>query len=114
MPTPTSGGCTIPACPATPSTAALVSDCGAMLAIELHGSAEAAQRCIEAVEVAVCSVSRGGVESVLTRPGATSHAGMDAEERASVGVEDGLIRMSVRIEDIDDIKLDLTQALYTM
>jgi len=92
----------------------LMSDYGSMLAIELDGSAEAAQSCIEAVEVAVCSVSLGGVESLVTRPAATSHAGMSAEERAAVGVHDGLVRMSVGIEDIADLKDDLARALATL
>lgn len=104
----------LPSHPQHARATALMSDYGAMLAVELEADARATQACIEAVEVVVCSVSLGGVESLVTRPAATSHAGMTAAERASVGVHDGLVRLSVGIEDVADLEADLAQALDAM
>ena len=55
--------------------------------------------------------SLGGVRSLITRPAVTSHAGLSAEERLRAGISDGLIRLSVGIEDTDDLIEDLDQAL---
>ena len=54
--------------------------------------------------------SLGGVESLIEHPASMTHASVPAEERRAVGLDDGLIRLSVGIEDFDDLKADLEQA----
>ena len=72
---------------------------------------EAAQRVVRKVRLPIEAPSLGGVESLVTRPSTTSHAGMPPEARAAAGVTDSLIRMSVGIEAADDLIADLDQAL---
>ncbi len=85
--------------------------CGGMLSFELKKGAEAADRFMERLELAATAPSLGGVETLVTRPAATSHSGMNASERERFGIGDGLIRMSIGIEDADDLLLDLQRAL---
>jgi len=84
---------------------------GGMLSFEPAGGVEVARRLLDAVEVPVVAPSLGGVESLLTRPAATSHASMPREEREAAGITDGLVRMSVGIEPADRLEADLTEAL---
>ncbi|MCB9759665.1 MAG: PLP-dependent transferase [Alphaproteobacteria bacterium] len=83
---------------------------GAMLSFETH-SAEAAARFVTRLRLAVRALSLGGVETLVTRPAATTHMGLSPEERARQGISDALIRVSVGIEDIADLSADFTQAL---
>jgi cystathionine beta-lyase/cystathionine gamma-synthase len=87
---------------------------GGMLSFELAGGAEAARRFQDAVTIPIVAPSLGGVETLLTLPALTSHAGLTAEERAEVGVADGLIRVSVGIEGTDDLVADFEAALATV
>lgn len=89
----------------------LFSGFGGVLSFELRGSAEQADKFMANVTLPAVAPSLGGVRSLLTRPAITSHAGMSREERLRVGIADGLIRMSVGIEDTDEIIEDLEQAL---
>lgn len=82
-----------------------------MLSFELHGGATAARRFISATELPIKAPSLGGPETLLTMPALTSHAGMSPEDRRSLGISDGLIRMSVGLEATDDIVEDFAQAL---
>ncbi|MCA9649769.1 MAG: aminotransferase class I/II-fold pyridoxal phosphate-dependent enzyme [Myxococcales bacterium] len=84
---------------------------GAMLSFELHGGVEAAQRFTAALRLPVDAPSLGGPESLVTRPALTSHAGLDPELRRRLGIADGLVRMSVGLEDPRDLIDDLEQAL---
>jgi len=84
---------------------------GGVLSFELKGGLQAAQRLVGGVRLAVQAPSLGGVESLITRPSTTSHAGMSAEQRQAVGISDGLIRFSVGLEDVEDLQEDLEQAL---
>jgi cystathionine beta-lyase/cystathionine gamma-synthase len=85
---------------------------GGVLSFELHGStAEQADRLIEKVTLPAVAPSLGGVRSLITRPAVTSHAGLSRDERLRAGISDGLIRLSVGIEDTDDLVEDLEQAL---
>ncbi|MCL7938093.1 MAG: PLP-dependent transferase, partial [marine benthic group bacterium] len=84
---------------------------GGMLSFELAGGENAARRLEEAVTIPIVAPSLGGVESLVTRPAATSHAGLTPAERLEVGVSDGLVRMSVGIEGTQDLLADLGQAL---
>jgi len=83
---------------------------GGMLAFELE-SLEAARRCLNAVRLMALAESLGGVETLISHPATMTHASVPPERRAALGITDRLIRVSVGIEDIDDLKDDLAQAL---
>ena len=83
---------------------------GGMLAFDL-GSLEAARRLLNAVRLHALAESLGGVETLISHPATMTHASVPAETRARIGITDGLVRISAGIEDIDDLKDDLTQAL---
>ena len=84
---------------------------GGMLSFELDGGAEAAGRMLERASIPMIAPSLGGVESLLTRPATTSHQSISPEDRAALGISDGLVRMSVGIESPDDLIDDLGHAL---
>ena len=84
---------------------------GGVLSFEVTGGVDAAQRVVERVTLPIVAPSLGGVETLITRPVTTSHAGMSAEDRARLGISDGLIRVSVGIEATEDLIADFDQAL---
>ncbi len=84
---------------------------GGMLSFEVDGEVEAAERFIRNVTLPVCAPSLGGVESLITRPATTSHAGMTPEERETAGITDSLIRVSVGIESSRDLIADFENAM---
>ncbi|HZP49083.1 MAG TPA: PLP-dependent aspartate aminotransferase family protein [Vicinamibacterales bacterium] len=83
---------------------------GGMLAFEL-GSLEAARAVLNRVRLLALAESLGGVETLISHPATMTHASVPAERRAALGITDGLVRISAGIEDIDDLKEDLAQAL---
>src|SRR5205823_13934224 len=83
---------------------------GGMLAFEL-GSLESARRMLNAVRLVALAESLGGVETLISHPATMTHASVPAETRARIGITDGLVRISAGVEDIDDLKDDLIQAL---
>jgi cystathionine beta-lyase/cystathionine gamma-synthase len=91
--------------------AELLAGFGGMLSFRLAGGLDAAEAFLEALRLPVVAPSLGGVESLVTRPAITSHAGMTPADREKVGVTDDLIRFSVGIEHADDLIADLTRAL---
>jgi cystathionine beta-lyase/cystathionine gamma-synthase len=84
---------------------------GGMLSFDL-GSLEAARRLLNHVKLCALAESLGGVESLISLPALMTHASMPQEVRERVGITDGLVRLSVGIEDADDIIADLDQALH--
>jgi cystathionine beta-lyase/cystathionine gamma-synthase len=84
---------------------------GGMLSYELTGGANAAKRFIASTELPIKAPSLGGVETLLTQPALTSHAGMSREDRTRLGITDGLVRMSVGLEATEELIEDLGQAL---
>ncbi len=82
-----------------------------MLSFEVKGGLEAAERFMKRTNLPVIAPSLGGIETLLTRPATTSHAGLSPEERRRLGISDALIRMSVGIESPEDIIEDFKQAL---
>lgn len=82
-----------------------------MLSFELEGGMAAAGHFMQRVEIPIIAPSLGGVETLMTRPAITSHAGMSPADRAKVGITDGLIRVSVGIEAVNDLIADFGQAL---
>jgi cystathionine beta-lyase/cystathionine gamma-synthase len=83
---------------------------GGMLAFEL-GSLESARRFLNAVRLMSLAESLGGVETLVSHPATMTHASVPAERRAALGITDGLVRISTGVEDIEDLKEDLSQAL---
>lgn len=90
---------------------ALFSGCGGVFSFELNGGLKAARTFIERVRLPVVAPSLGGVETLVTRPAMTSHAGLSPEERKRAGVTDSLVRVSVGIEATADLIDDFEQAL---
>jgi cystathionine beta-lyase/cystathionine gamma-synthase len=84
---------------------------GGMLAFELNGGARAADRFAKRLKLARYAASLGGVDTLVSEPRFSSHARMSAEQRAQIGIPDGFIRLSVGLEDVNDIMADLEQAL---
>jgi len=85
---------------------------GGMLAFEL-GDAGQVDRLLSRLRVITPALSLGGVESLICSPGRTSHRSLTATERQRLGIVDSLVRLSVGIEDVDDLLEDLDQALAT-
>lgn len=83
---------------------------GAMLSFEL-GSREAAERMLRQVKLCSLGESLGGVETLISHPATMTHASVPAEERQKIGITDGLVRISVGIEDVEDLIADLDRAL---
>ena len=81
-----------------------------MISIEL-GSMERAKGMVEATEIFSLAESLGGVESLIGHPAMQTHAAVAVDRRQAMGISDGLVRLSVGIEDIDDLIDDVTQAL---
>ncbi|HMD74308.1 MAG TPA: cystathionine gamma-synthase [Steroidobacteraceae bacterium] len=84
---------------------------GAMLSFELAGGEAAVKAFLEGLECFTLAESLGGVESLIAHPATMTHAGMDAESRARAGIGPGLLRVSVGIEDADDLVADIRNAL---
>jgi cystathionine beta-lyase/cystathionine gamma-synthase len=89
----------------------LLSGFSGMLSFRLHGGAEAADRVLARLRIPTNAPSLGGVESLITQPVKTSHAGMRREDRERIGITDDLVRVSVGIEDSADLIEDFSQAL---
>jgi len=83
---------------------------GSMISFEMKGGLEAGKRLMDRVKLAVLAVSLGGVETLIEHPASMTHAGVGQPEREAAGISDGLVRLSVGIEDADDIIADLDQA----
>jgi len=83
---------------------------GGMLAFDL-GSLDAARRLLNAVRLHALAESLGGVETLISHPATMTHASVPADHREALGITDGLVRISAGIEDIEDLREDLAQAL---
>ena len=84
---------------------------GGIVTAVLKGSLEDARRMLERCHLFALAESLGGVESLIEHPALMTHASLPAAMRASLGIGDGLIRLSVGIEDAEDLKADLQEAL---
>jgi cystathionine beta-lyase/cystathionine gamma-synthase len=85
--------------------------CGGMLAIEVRGDVETGMRVCDALELAWIGTSLGGTHTLVGHAASTTHRQMDPEARRAAGIADGLIRMSVGLEDVEDLIEDLDRAL---
>jgi cystathionine beta-lyase/cystathionine gamma-synthase len=84
---------------------------GGMMAVELAGGGEAAERFLARLQMVTHAPSLGGVDTLVSEPRYSSHAGMTPEQRAEVGIPDGFLRFSVGLEDAGDLIADFEQAL---
>lgn len=90
---------------------ATLSGFGGMLAIELAGGAQAAEAFLRKLRLFTHAASLGGVDSLVIEPRYSSHARMTPEERTGMGIPDGFVRLSIGVEDVEDLITDLAQAL---
>jgi len=84
---------------------------GGMVTVILKGGLEDSRRFLERLKVFVCAESLGGVESLAEHPAIMTHASIPAAIRRELGISDSLVRLSVGVEDLEDLKADISQAL---
>ena len=84
---------------------------GAIITLELSGGETAAKQFVEGLELFSLAESLGGVESLVAHPATMTHAAMEPSARAAAGLSDGLLRLSIGIEDLDDLRADLLRGL---
>ena len=84
---------------------------GAMLSLELDGGEQAVRAFVDGLEYFTLAESLGGVESLIAHPATMTHAAMTSEARAAAGIGDGLLRLSIGIEHVDDLVADIAAAL---
>jgi len=84
---------------------------GGMISLELKGDIERAKRMISSCEIFSLAESLGGVESLISHPASMTHGSIPREERLKAGLSDGLVRLSVGVEDAADLTADLDRAL---
>ena len=103
----------LPSHPQHALAARQMKDFGGMLSFDL-GPRDAAARLLKNVRLLALAESLGGVESLISHPATMTHASVPAEHRNALGITDGLVRISAGLEDLEDLKEDLTQALRTV
>jgi len=84
---------------------------GGMVSVVLKGGEERSRRFLERCQLFALAESLGGVESLIEHPALMTHASIPAPQREKLGIADGLVRLSVGVEDCDDLIADLAQAL---
>ena len=84
---------------------------GGVVSFELTGGKEHAWRLIDATEMLSITANLGDVKSTITHPSTTTHGRLTPEVRAAAGIKDGLVRISVGLENLEDIKRDLLRGL---
>ncbi|MBF7144764.1 MULTISPECIES: trans-sulfuration enzyme family protein [Pseudomonas] len=84
---------------------------GGMISLDLNTDLAGARRFLEKVQLFALAESLGGVESLIEHPAIMTHASIPAENRAKLGIGDGLVRLSVGVEAVEDLRADLAQAL---
>jgi len=87
------------------------SDFGGLLSFELKGGQKDAWKVVDATEIISITANLGDTKSTVTHPATTTHGRLTVEQRDAAGIEDGLIRISVGLEGIEDIKTDLARGL---
>jgi cystathionine gamma-lyase len=84
---------------------------GGMISAVLEGGEARSRKFLERCQLFTLAESLGGVESLIEHPALMTHASIPAEKRAAIGIDDGLVRLSVGVEDVNDLLADLKQAL---
>jgi methionine-gamma-lyase len=88
-----------------------MNDFGGMISFELKGGLEAGERLVNRIEICSLAVSLGDVRTLICHPASTTHSEVSPEARRRAGITDGLVRVSVGLEDAVDIIADVDQAL---
>lgn len=84
---------------------------GGMISVYIRGELDKTKKFLEEIKLFSLAESLGGVESLIEHPGIMTHASIPEEERSQLGISDNLIRLSIGIEDVEDLKADLNRAL---
>jgi O-succinylhomoserine sulfhydrylase len=84
---------------------------GTVVAFEVKGGIESGKRFLNAIKLLSLSANLGDSRSIVTHPASTTHSKLSAEELKEAGISEGMIRVSVGLEHIDDIIADINQAL---
>ena len=84
---------------------------GGVVSFELVGGLEQTSRFIDAVEIPIIAPSLGGVETLIEQPALMSYFELSTEERLEMGIKENLVRLSIGVEDVQDLLDDLGQAL---
>ena len=84
---------------------------GTMISFELKGGHNTGKAFMDNVELAILAVSLGGIETLIQHPASMTHSGINKEEKLKAGITDGLVRLSIGIENVEDLIDDLSQAL---
>ena len=84
---------------------------GGIVSFELKGGREQAWRLVDATQVISITANLGDAKSTITHPATTTHGRLSAEQKAGAGIGEGLIRISVGLEDVDDLRADLARGL---
>jgi methionine-gamma-lyase len=84
---------------------------GSMISFELKGGLNAGKKMMDSVELIILAVSLGGVESLIQHPASMTHSKISHEKKLEAKITDGLVRLSIGIENVEDILADLDQAL---
>jgi cystathionine gamma-lyase len=85
---------------------------GGIISIDVHGGLAASRRILERCKLFALAESLGGVESLINHPGIMTHASVPADKRAQLGISDTLIRLSVGVEDVNDLIAELQYAFH--
>jgi O-succinylhomoserine sulfhydrylase len=88
-----------------------MSDFGTVVCLDLGGSKERAFRFMNALQLVDISNNLGDTKSLATHPATTTHQRLSAEARAELGITDGFVRLSIGLEDVEDLKDDIAQSL---
>ena len=111
--TQSSRASSIPGTPSHPQHALAQQQMGAggtLLALDIEGGKDAAFRFLNALEVVIISNNLGDAKSIATHPATTTHQRLTPDQRAGLGITDGLVRLSVGIEDAQDLVQDILSA----
>lgn len=85
---------------------------GTIVAIEIEGGVEAGRKFLDSIKLCSLSANLGDTRTIVTHPASTTHSKLSVEERLAVSITDGLVRISVGLENVNDIIADLNQALH--
>jgi O-succinylhomoserine sulfhydrylase len=88
-----------------------MSNGGSLVAFTLAGGTESAFRVLNSLQLIDISNNLGDSKTLACHPGSTTHSSVSADDRATMGIADGSIRLSIGLEDIEDLKTDLDRAL---
>jgi cystathionine beta-lyase/cystathionine gamma-synthase len=84
---------------------------GALIAFEVEGAVQAGIRLMNSVRLCALAENLGAAETLITHPASMTHADVPTDQRAAAGITDGLVRLSVGLENVEDLIADLDQAL---